>query len=155
MKKTFRRVLASMLAVLMVLCSIPFTASAAQGNRKWWVDDGVDPATITAEPEFWGYNSPEDPDHQPYGPWLFSLGDDIDMLDEMTGGSDDHRDDYKPIMAITVSSQGENGMTANTIKTSYYNKYYGSSAARTYEAVKEEGLLINPAELKAGQRIAI
>ncbi|MGN1202332.1 MAG: hypothetical protein ACI4RF_03490, partial [Eubacterium sp.] len=155
MKRTFRRVLASMLAVLMIVCSIPFTASAAETNRKWWIDDGVDPATITEEPEFWGYNSPEDPEHQPYGPWYLTLGSDIDMLDDSAGAYEDHRDDYKPIMAITVSSQGENGMTAATITQSYYNKYYGSSAAQTYEAVKAAGLLLNPAELKAGQRIAI
>ena len=153
MKKTFRRVLASMLAVLMVLCSIPFTASAAQGNRKWWVDDGVDPATITAEPEFWGYNSPEDPDHQPGGPWYLTLGTDIDF--KGADGYEDHRDDYKPIIAVTVSSQGENGMAAATLNKKYYNKYYGASAAQTYEAVKAAGNLLNPAELKAGQRIAV
>ena len=148
MKKTFRRVLASMLAVLMIVCSLPFTASAAELNRKLWVADGVDPATITEEPTFLGFNS----DDQEAGSWGLPFGQAIDLYDD--NGYEDHRDDWKPIIAVTVSSQGENGMNVNTLKT-YAGKYYGADETRTYETVKDEGLLINPAELKAGQRIAV
>ena len=57
MKKTFRKAIAVLLAVLMVAFSVPFSALAATNgvadmfgstdytvtqNRKWWVDDGVD-----------------------------------------------------------------------------------------------------------------
>ena len=37
----------------------------------------------------------------------------------------------------------------------YVNQYYGVNAAHTYEAVKEAGNIVNPAHVKAGQRIAI
>ena len=39
--------------------------------------------------------------------------------------------------------------------TQYVNQYYGVNAAHTYEAVKEAGNIVNPAHVKAGQRIAI
>ena len=90
MNKTFKRVLASMLAILMIICSMPFTVFAAENNRKWWVDDGVDPATITSEPEFWGFNSDTDPVHQPMGPWGLSFGSKVDFEADLY---EDHRDD--------------------------------------------------------------
>ena len=150
MKKTFRRVLASMLAVLMVLCAMPFTAFAAQANRQWWTAEEL---PLTEEPTYWGYNSPEDETHQPAGPWELSFGDTVEL--EIDGDYEDHRDDYKPIIAVTVSSQGQNGLDYSELKSKYYNKYYGQSSARTYDQVKNDGLLLDPATLKAGQRIAV
>ena len=37
----------------------------------------------------------------------------------------------------------------------YINQYYGVNASHTYEAVKAAGNIVNPAHVKAGQRIAI
>lgn len=145
MKKTFRRVLASMLAILMIVCSMPFTVFAAETNRKWWINDGIDPSTITAEPEFVGYNC-DDPDET----WDLSFGDQVDF----TAGYEDHRDDYKPLFAITVSDVGSKGEDISTLGVKYSNNYAATSA-RTFDAAMADGTIINPANLKAGQRIAV
>lgn len=145
MKKTFRRVLASMLAILMIICSMPFTVFAAETNRKWWINDGIDPSTITAEPEFVGYNC-DDPDET----WDLSFGDQVDF----TQGYEDHRDDYKPLFAITVSDVGSKGEDISTLGVKYSNNYAATSA-RTFDAAMADGTIINPANLKAGQRIAV
>lgn len=145
MKKTFRRVLASMLAILMIICSMPFTVFAAETNRKWWINDGIDPSTITAEPEFVGYNC-DDSDET----WDLSFGDQVDF----TAGYEDHRDDYKPLFAITVSDVGSKGEDISTLGVKYSNNYAATSA-RTFDAAMADGTIINPANLKAGQRIAV
>lgn len=152
MNKTFKRVLASMLAILMIVCSVPFTASATECNRKWWIADGIDdPATISAEPVFWGFNSPEDAEHQPYGPWGLAFGSKVDFSAE---AYEDHRDDFKPLFAVTVSDVGTKGDTTANLLAKYQNNYAASSA-RTFAAAMADGTIINPAELKAGQRIAV
>ena len=80
MKKTFRKAIAVLLAVLMVAFSVPFSALAGTPdapdmfgetnytvtkNRKWWVDDGVDTSLskLQSTPEYWSYNS-DDPERQ-------------------------------------------------------------------------------------------
>ena len=152
MNKTFKRVLASMLAILMIVCSVPFTASATECNRKWWIADGIDnPATISAEPVFWGFNSPEDAEHQPYGPWGLAFGSKVDFSAD---AYEDHRDDFKPLFAVTVSDVGTKGDTTANLLAKYQNNYAASSA-RTFAAAMADGTIINPAELKAGQRIAV
>lgn len=145
MKKTFRRVLASMLAILMIICSMPFTVFAAETNRKWWINDGIDPSTITAEPEFVGYNCDGSDET-----WDLSFGDQVDF----TAGYEDHRDDYKPLFAITVSDVGSKGEDISTLGVKYSNNYAATSA-RTFDAAMADGTIINPANLKAGQRIAV
>lgn len=145
MKKTFRRVLASMLAILMIICSMPFTVFAAETNRKWWINDGIDPSTITAEPEFVGYNCDVSDET-----WDLSFGDQVDF----TAGYEDHRDDYKPLFAITVSDVGSKGEDISTLGVKYSNNYAATSA-RTFDAAMADGTIINPANLKAGQRIAV
>lgn len=145
MKKTFRRVLASMLAILMIICSMPFTVFAAETNRKWWINDGIDPSTITAEPEFVGYNCDDSGET-----WDLSFGDQVDF----TAGYEDHRDDYKPLFAITVSDVGSKGEDISTLGVKYSNNYAATSA-RTFDAAMADGTIINPANLKAGQRIAV
>ena len=151
MNKTFKRVLASMLAILMIICSMPFTVFAAENNRKWWVDDGVDPATITSEPEFWGFNSDTDPVHQPMGPWGLSFGSKVDFEAELY---EDHRDDWKPVLGVTVSDVGTKGAATADLTAKYQNNY-AANTSRSFEAAKADGTIINPAELKAGQRIAV
>lgn len=151
MNKTFKRVLASMLAILMIICSMPFTVFAAENNRKWWVDDGVDPATITSEPEFWGFNSDTDPVHQPMGPWGLSFGSKVDFEADLY---EDHRDDWKPVLGVTVSDVGTKGAATADLTAKYQNNY-AANTSRSFEAAKADGTIINPAELKAGQRIAV
>lgn len=185
MKKTFRKAIAVLLAVLMVAFSVPFSALAgtpdapdmfASGgsdytvkqNRKWWVDDGVDVSLdkLQSTPEFWSYNSDEK--WNTSGSWNFDLGSRVENFAD--NGYEDHRNDWKPVVAATVSLQGTNeGMAeavakvkdksdTNAIKkyvAQYFGNYYGANSAHTYEAVKESGNIVNPAKLKAGQRIAI
>ena len=183
MKKTFRKAIAVLLAVLMVAFSVPFSALAGtpdapdmfgaddytvKQNRKWWVDDGVDVSLdkLQSTPEYWSYNSGED--YNTAGSWNWDLGGRVEDFSD--NGYEDHRNDYKPVVAATVSSQGTNEGFAeavakvkdksdtNAIKNyaaEYYNTFYGADTNHTYEAVKKAGNIINPTQLKAGQRIAI
>ena len=172
MKKTFRKAIAVLLAVLMVAFSVPFSALAATNgvadmfgstdytvtkNRKWWVDDGVDTSLskLQSTPEYRGYANDD------------VSGGSVDFggefADYANNGLEDHRNDYKPVVAATVSNLGSkqdaeaaiaDGTYAKYNKQ-YVNQYYGVNASRTYEAVKEAGNIVNPAHVKAGQRIAI
>ena len=172
MKKTFRKAIAVLLAVLMVAFSVPFSALAATNgvadmfgstdytvtqNRKWWVDDGVDASLekLQSTPEYRGYANDE------------TSGGSVDfggeIADYASNGLEDHRNDYKPVVAATVSNLGSkqdaeaaiaDGTFAKYNKQ-YINQYYGVDASHTYEAVKAAGNIVNPAHVKAGQRIAI
>lgn len=172
MKKTFRKAIAVLLAVLMVAFSVPFSALAATNgvadmfgstdytvtqNRKWWVDDGVDTSLekLQSTPEYRGYAN----DDTSAGTVDFGA----EFVDYANSGLEDHRNDYKPVVAATVSNLGSkqeaeaavaNGTYADYNKK-YYNQYYGVNASKTYEAVKAAGNIVNPAHVKAGQRIAI
>ena len=172
MKKTFRKAIAVLLAVLMVAFSVPFSALAATNgvadmfgstdytvtqNRKWWVDDGVDASLekLQSTPEYRGYANDE------------TSGGSVDfggeIADYASNGLEDHRNDYKPVVAATVSNLGskqdaEAAIADGTFakyNNQYINQYYGVNASHTYEAVKAAGNIVNPAHVKAGQRIAI
>ena len=172
MKKTFRKAIAVLLAVLMVAFSVPFSALAATNgvadmfgstdytvtqNRKWWVDDGVDASLekLQSTPEYRGYANDE------------TSGGSVDfggeIADYASNGLEDHRNDYKPVVAATVSNLGskqdaEAAIADGTFakyNEQYINQYYGVNALHTYEAVKAAGNIVNPAHVKAGQRIAI
>ena len=172
MKKTFRKAIAVLLAVLMVAFSVPFSALAATNgvadmfgstdytvtqNRKWWVDDGVDISLekLQSTPEYRGYANDE------VSAGSFDFG--AEIVDYANNGLEDHRNDYKPVVAATVSNLGskqeaEDAVANGTFakyNNQYVNQYYGVNAAHTYEAVKEAGNIVNPAHVKAGQRIAI
>ena len=172
MKKTFRKAIAVLLAVLMVAFSVPFSALAATNgvadmfgstdytvtqNRKWWVDDGVDISLekLQSTPEYRGYANDE------VSAGSFDFG--AEIADYANNGLEDHRNDYKPVVAATVSNLGskqeaEDAVANGTFakyNNQYVNQYYGVNAAHTYEAVKEAGNIVNPAHVKAGQRIAI
>lgn len=182
MKKTFRKAIAVLLAILMVAFSVPFSALAGTPdapdmfgatdytvtkNRKWWVDDGVDTSLskLQSTPEYWSYNSDES--YNTEGSWDFKFGGRVE--DYANSGYEDHRNDYKPVVAATVSSQGTNAGIAKAFADKkagnkdavtdyvkdYIDNYYGVDASHTYEAVKEAGNLLNPAKLKAGDRIAV
>lgn len=172
MKKTFRKAIAVLLAVLMVAFSVPFSALAATNgvadmfgstdytvtqNRKWWVDDGVDASLekLQSTPEYRGYANDE------------TSGGSVDfggeIADYASNGLEDHRNDYKPVVAATVSNLGSKqdaeaaiaDGTFDKYNKQYINQYYGVDASHTYEAVKAAGNIVNPAHVKAGQRIAI
>lgn len=172
MKKTFRKAIAVLLAVLMVAFSVPFSALAATNgvadmfgstdytvtqNRKWWVDDGVDASLekLQSTPEYRGYANDE------------TSGGSVDfggeIADYASNGLEDHRNDYKPVVAATVSNLGSKqdaeaaiaDGTFDKYNKQYINQYYGVTASHTYEAVKAAGNIVNPAHVKAGQRIAI
>ena len=172
MKKTFRKAIAVLLAVLMVAFSVPFSALAAtdgepdkfgetnytvKQNRKWWVDDGVDNSLskLQSTPEYRGYANDD------VSAGSFDFG--AEISDYANNGLEDHRNDYKPVIAATVSNlgtkQGAQDAIANGTYSAYtkqyINNYYGVNAAHTYEAVKAAGNIVNPANVKAGQRIAI
>ena len=176
MKKTFRKAIAVLLAVLMVAFSVPFSALAGTPdapdmfgstdytvtkNRKWWVDDGVDTSLskLQSTPEYWSYNSGEK--WNTAGSWKWDFGGTVD--DFANNGYEDHRNDYKPVIAATVSSQGTNAGMKEAVAnrgvaayaTQYYNTFYSADANHTYEAVKEAKNILNPATLKAGDRIAV
>lgn len=157
MKKTFRKAIAVLLAVLMVAFSVPFSAFAAnfgQGtqitaNRKWWVDDGVNPSTIKETPTYTGFSELQE-----------LVKSDTVYVDEDNA---DLRNEYKPVIAVTVSKVGTNAEAAEAVSggkvaafaTKYYNKYYAASGTLNYDAVKAAGNIVNPAELKAGDRIIV
>jgi len=171
-KKTFRKAIAVLLAVLMVAFSVPFSALAATNgvadmfgstdytvtqNRKWWVDDGVDASLekLQSTPEYRGYANDD------VSGGSVDFGGEI--ADYASNGLEDHRNDYKPVVAATVSNLGSkqdaeaaiaDGTFAKYNKQ-YINQYYGVNASHTYEAVKAAGNIVNPAHVKAGQRIAI
>ena len=172
MKKTFRKAIAVLLAVLMVAFSVPFSALAATNgvadmfgstdytvtqNRKWWVDDGVDASLekLQSTPEYRGYANDD------VSGGSVDFGGEI--ADYASNGLEDHRNDYKPVVAATVSSWGskqdaEAAIADGTFakyNEQYINQYYGVNASHTYEAVKAAGNIVNPAHVKAGQRIAI
>jgi len=171
-KKTFRKAIAVLLAVLMVAFSVPFSALAATNgvadmfgstdytvtqNRKWWVDDGVDISLekLQSTPEYRGYANDE------VSAGSFDFG--AEIADYANNGLEDHRNDYKPVVAATVSNLGSKQEAEDAVANGtfakyneqYVNQYYGVNAAHTYEAVKEAGNIVNPAHVKAGQRIAI
>ena len=157
MKKTFRKAIAVLLAVLMVAFSVPFSAFAANfgegtqitANRKWWVDDGVDPSTIKETPTYTGFSELQE-----------LVKSDTVNVDEDNA---DLRNEYKPVIAVTVSKVGTNaeaaeavsGATVPAFATKHYNQYYAASGTLTYDAVKAAGNIVNPAELKAGDRIVV
>lgn len=157
MKKTFRKAIAVLLAVLMVAFSVPFSAFAAnfgQGtqitaNRKWWVDAGVNPSTIKETPTYTGFSELQG-----------LVKSDTVYVDEDNA---DLRNEYKPVIAVTVSKVGTNAEAAEAVSggtvaafaTKYYNKYYAASGTLTYDAVKAANNIVNPAELKAGDRIVV
>ena len=156
MKKTFRKAIAVLLAVLMVAFSVPFSALAATNgvadmfgstdytvtqNRKWWVDDGVDISLekLQSTPEYRGYANDE------VSAGSFDFG--AEIADYANNGLEDHRNDYKPVVAATVSNLGSKQEAEAAIadgtfakyNKQYVNQYYGVNAAHTYEAVKEAG----------------
>ncbi|MDE6471259.1 MAG: hypothetical protein K2L19_09620 [Eubacterium sp.] len=151
MKKTFRKALACLLAVLMVAFSLPFTAFARDA-KEWWVEDGVALSDITAEPDYIGF---ADDDEGAQYLEDFMVTQDEGYVD-INEGAPDLRENYKPVLAVTVTSLGEDGIAGGTSGAqAYYNKYYGYNKTLTFDKVNATGTILNPGQLKAGQRIAV
>ena len=157
MKKTFRRTLACLLAVLMVAFSMPFNALAAQVCRNWWEDDGIKLEDVKEEPTYVGYNT-EDEANDIFA-WYLGFGDTIWLGGPDDPGHEDHRDDYKPVLGVTVTDMGTADLWGTSklysANKAWYTDFYGGKTHKTYEEVKAAGRILNPAQLKAGQRIAI
>ena len=162
MKKTFKKAIAVLLAVLMVAFSVPFTALAEPDSVGWWGDNNWDssknPALLAmlqeredgtyAFDDYEGWNSPT---------WDcgFALGDSLSPETDLSQGADALnmvQSQYKPTLTISVWDQGT---ADNRIFRKFYG--YGTSAANaiTYDAAVAGGYKLNPAQLKAGQRIMV
>lgn len=144
MQKTFKKAFACLLAVLMLLCSMPFTAFAA---TQWWVVDGIDNAanTVKAEPTYAGWA--DDGIELPFGY-------NVDLTLPDYEGIPTHNADFKPIIAVTVSSIGDSNYTKDQNKTAR-TQFYSADTTKTYSVVKAAGNILDPTDIKAGQRVAI
>lgn len=148
MKKTLRRSLACLLSVLMIVCSVPFTAFAEDWvPTGWWGDNNYDSTANDqipyGEQSYNGWNSSD---------WEFGMAwaDAIGMEQDLGMSADawNMMANYKPVLTVTVSDQG-------TADNRIYRQYYGYNETYTIDKVREDGNILNPAELKAGQRIAV
>ena len=148
MKKTLRRSLACLLSVLMIVCSVPFTAFAEDWvPTGWWGDNNYDSTSNTqipyGEQDYNGWNSAD---------WELGLawGDAVGMENDLGMSADawNMMANYKPVLTVTVSDQG-------TADNRIYRQYYGYNETYTIDKVRADGNILNPADLKAGQRIAV
>ena len=144
MQKTFKKAFACLLAILMLLCSMPFTAFAA---TQWWVDAGIENAanTVKAEPTYTGWADDG---------FELAFGTDIDLTLPDYEGIPTHNADFKPIIAVTVSSIGDSTYTKAQNKTAK-TQFYSANTTNTYSVVKAAGNILDPTDIKAGQRVAI
>ncbi len=132
MKRKFRRALASLLAVLMVICAMPFTAFAGYFN---YVYDGY------AELGEMSYENGDD----------LQFGDNI-TIDTTLGSVEDGTinsmifDNFTPELHI---------ITCDITDPANRTKYYGASKTVKYDTADAAGLIVNPAQLKAGQIISV
>jgi len=116
----------------MIVCSLPFTALAK-----------------TVEPLYESMNDKEILNPATEDMWY--VGDSITLGDVIANGLYDHVNTYNPTVAIIVSSNGNSEMGDFTAATNARNTEYMGSSKVKYD----DATILNPAELKAGQRIAI
>ncbi len=162
MKKTFRKAIAVLLAVLMVAFSVPFTALAEVDSVGWWGDNNWDSAKnpellamlqeredgTYAFDDYEGWNSAT----WDYG---FALGDALSPETDLGQGADALamvKEQYKPTLTISVWDQGT---ADNRIFRKFYGYGTGAANAITYDKAVADGYKLNPADLKAGQRIMV
>lgn len=140
MKKTFRKALACLLAVLMVVFSVPFSAlaystTAGEPNYKWW-DDSALPTEV---PEYTHFNTKN------------TFGKMIAANAVKGAAAAKKRWNMRPVIGITVSSMGNADSTFEEMDA-YNEGYYGKVG---YDDAAAAGVILNPTDLKAGQRIAV
>ncbi|MGN0522323.1 MAG: InlB B-repeat-containing protein [Eubacterium sp.] len=134
MKKTFRKVIASLLAVLMIISSAPISALA------YYDFTGTVGYVELGEEDYINWDSS----------WEFA--DEIYTevaADEYLGGHNGILDWQSPELVFTVSDMG------NTTDGIIKNQYYGYSTTYNYDKVLADGHIKNPGELKAGDLIAV
>lgn len=144
MKKTFRKALACLLAVLMVAFSVPFSALAyevghtvGEANYQWW-DDANPPK---ARPDYTSFNST----------YVFGRTLAKAILTNEKNGNYSKRWDAKPVVGATVSYLGTENDTLEDLEAKLHT-YYGKVG---YAEAEAAGVIMNPTEIKAGQRIAV
>lgn len=140
MKKTFRKALACLLAVLMVVFSVPFSALAysttvGEPNYKWW-DDSALPTEV---PEYTHFNTKN------------TFGKMIAANAVKGAAAANKRWNMRPVIGVTVSSMGNADSTFEEMDA-YNEGYYGKVG---YDDAAAAGVILNPTDLKAGQRIAV
>lgn len=140
MKKTFRKALACLLAVLMVAFSVPFSALAysttvGEANYKWWDDANLP----TGKPEYVSMNPT----------WTFGRNIAAALLKNNTNAP--KRWNSKPTLGMTVSDLGTADSSLEELETKN-NNIYGKV---DYDVAEAAGVIMNPTEIKAGQRFAI
>lgn len=140
MKKTFRKALACILAVLMVAFSVPFASFAAtvtsgEANQKWWDDD----ALPTETPEFTTFNS------------TATYGRAYNATALKNATNHPKRWNARPIVAVTVSNLGTADSTIEEM-TELNDGFYGKVG---FTEANDAGRIIDPTNVKAGQRIAV
>lgn len=134
MKKTFKRAIACLLTVLMIVCSLPFTAFAKQ---SWEDYTGLNDAGLTdadGNPCAFGFN-------------YLLTGDPADeaYVNVQSG--------YKPTFALTVQSIGNSKAGDFTTVKNVNNKFYIQN--NTYDELDAQGMILDPTNVKKGQRIAV
>ena len=138
MKKTLRKALACLLAVLMVVFSVPFSAMAAvtvgEQDQQWWTDEDL---PITEAPS--------------YTPWSSSYTFGRALTATVLKNGYQKVWGYKPMIGLTVSNMGTADSTFEEMDN-YQNSYYGVIG---YADAENAGVLLDPTDLKAGQRIAV
>lgn len=134
MKKIFKRAIACLLTVLMIVCSLPFTAFAKQ---SWEDYTGLNDAGLTdadGNPCAFGFN-------------YLLTGDPADeaYVNVQSG--------YKPTFALTVQSIGNSKAGDFTTVKNVNNKFYIQN--NTYDELDAQGMILDPTNVKKGQRIAV
>lgn len=140
MKKTLKRTIACLLTVLMVVCSLPFTAFAEPYQYKYLADGkGYNDLGYT------GYDVYNDLQDQPYS----YLNSGTQARLDGTNGYLCQWHDWNPTFGIIVQDIGNSKAGDFTAirndKDAIYKGNYDNAAST----------VINPAELKTGQRIAV
>lgn len=134
MKKTFKRAIACLLTVLMIVCSLPFTAFAKQ---SWEDYVGLQESGFM------------DADGNPV-----ALG----FKYQLTGAAEDEAyvkvtNEYKPVFALTAQSIGNSKAGDFTVAKNVNNKFYIQN--NTYDELDAQGMILDPTNVKKGQRVAV
>ena len=150
MKKTFKKSIACLLAVLMVVFSVPFTALAAgevdgylygpsevgSNHLKIWWDEADPPK---AEPDYITHNDDRVSD---LGGWGLSFGDKLDVTQAAGGDQKEElMDEYRPIFAVTASAYDSFKSTTT----------YGLADKVAYS----DADILDASDIKAGQKFVV
>ncbi len=168
MKRTFRKTIACVLAVLMVLTAAPLSALARDQvsgqNVGWWGDSDFD---ATTNPTLYalvndGSGNPIEPSFETIvKEFEFGWADAYEVADtEVADPEAELLDEMKPTITVTVTNMGNSvagDFTTETGVTTTTRKYYYGETNKTLASMPATGVgsLVNPADLKAGQRIAV